>query len=129
MYALAFAGGCGGGWGGWDERGAVSASGGLDGASLARDKAGAIPADLAPVLERLELDVENWLSTVERYGSLYHRVAGNVEKLREAAQRVGQRWFRRRGSGRLRRGVSRGVIAVETRFLRERARRLMGDPH
>ena len=38
----------------------------------------------------------NWLSTVERYGSLYHRVAGNVEKLREAAQRVGQRWFRRR---------------------------------
>ena len=39
------------------------------------------------MLERLELDVENWLTTVERYGSLYHRVAGNVEKLREAAQR------------------------------------------
>ncbi|MCC5842520.1 MAG: hypothetical protein JJT96_20555 [Opitutales bacterium] len=66
------------------------------GRHLRDDKAGAIPADLAPVLERLELDVENWISTVERYGSLYHRVAGNVEKLREAAQRVGQRWFRRR---------------------------------
>jgi hypothetical protein len=66
------------------------------GRHLREDKAGAIPADLAPVLERLELDVENWLSTVERYGSLYHRVAGNVEKLREAAQRVGQHWFKRR---------------------------------
>jgi hypothetical protein len=66
------------------------------GRHLRSDKAGAIPADLAPVLERLELDAANWLSTVERYGSLYHRVAGNVEKLREAAQRVGQRWFRRR---------------------------------
>ena len=78
------------------------------GRRLREDKAGAIPADLAPVLERLELDVANpagvgtsaslsWeLSTVERYGSLYHRVAGNVEKLREAAARVGQHWFKRR---------------------------------
>ncbi|MCC5842409.1 MAG: hypothetical protein JJT96_19990, partial [Opitutales bacterium] len=60
------------------------------------DKVGSIPADLAPVLERLELDVENWISTVERYGSLYHRVAGRMEKLAEAARAAGQRWFKRR---------------------------------
>ena len=51
--------------------------------------------------------MENWLSTVERYGSLYHRVAGNVEKLREAAARVGQHWFKRRGPRRLCAGVYR----------------------
>ncbi|MCC5842277.1 MAG: hypothetical protein JJT96_19330 [Opitutales bacterium] len=66
------------------------------GRRLHDDKAGAIPADLAPVLDRLELDVENWVSTVERYGSLYHRVAGRMEKLAEAARALGQRWVKRR---------------------------------
>ncbi|MCC5842558.1 MAG: hypothetical protein JJT96_20745 [Opitutales bacterium] len=66
------------------------------GRRLQDDKVGSIPADLAPVLERLELDVENWISTVERYGSLYHRVAGRTEKLAEAARAAGQRWFKRR---------------------------------
>ncbi|MCC5841420.1 MAG: hypothetical protein JJT96_14990 [Opitutales bacterium] len=74
---------------------------GWTGRRLRDDEAGAIPADLAPpdslrsfpfggtgVLERLELDVANWITTVERYGSLYHRVAGNVEKLREATHSV-----------------------------------------
>ena len=82
------------------------------GRHCARTKPGRSQADLAPVLERpppLELDVENWLSTVERYGSLYHRVAGNVEKLREAAARVGQRWFRRRIAEGCAGGVSGGV--------------------
>ncbi|MCC5842357.1 MAG: hypothetical protein JJT96_19730 [Opitutales bacterium] len=55
-----------------------------------------LSTDPAPVLERLELAVENWVSTVERCGSLYHRVAGRMEKLAEAARAAGQRWFNRR---------------------------------
>ena len=42
------------------------------------------------MLERLELDVEELaIDGGALTVSLYHRVAGNVEKLREAAQRVG----------------------------------------
>ena len=73
-----------------NERGAVSASGGWTGPPLARGQSRSNPGGLGSgVLERLDLDVENWLSTVERYGSLYHWVAGNVEKLREAAREGG----------------------------------------
>lgn len=58
------------------------------------DKPGAIPAELAPILERLELDADQWARTVRRYGSLYWKVAGHAERLAEAAVRVGQRWLR-----------------------------------
>ncbi len=35
------------------------------------------------LLERMDLDVENWVETDERYGSIYHRVAGKVENLKD----------------------------------------------
>ena len=53
----------------------------------------------------MELDVENWVGTMEKYGSLYHRVAGKVENLKRKAQEMGQQWlFGQRKS----RGVFRG---------------------
>lgn len=60
-----------------------------------RNGCGAIPLSLAPILDRLDLDQRNWLNTVNRFGSLYWRVAGRLEMLAEEARRVGQRWFRR----------------------------------
>lgn len=57
-------------------------------------KEGSIPEGLAPVLERMELDADQWAKTVRRYGSLYWRVAGRAERLAEAAARAGQRWIR-----------------------------------
>ncbi|MFM7180146.1 MAG: hypothetical protein ACKO2G_01580 [Verrucomicrobiales bacterium] len=56
-------------------------------------KRGALPDSARPVLERMELDVENWVGTVEKYGSLYHRVAGKVENLQRKAKEMGQQWL------------------------------------
>jgi hypothetical protein len=63
--------------------------------SAPRDRAerGVLPESARPVLERMELDVENWVGTVERYGSIYHRVAGKVENLKRKAVELGQRWI------------------------------------
>ena len=81
-------------------------------------KQGSIPGAALPVLERMELEVENWVETVERYGSIYHRVAGKVENLKRKALELGQRWvsgqgksrwvFRRKGKG----GQPAAVVGV-----------------
>lgn len=62
------------------------------------DKPGSIPRELAPILERLELEPANWVETVRGYGGLYQRIAGKVARLRQAAVESGQRWFRGRSS-------------------------------
>lgn len=59
-------------------------------------KRGVIPNTLSPVLERLELDTEEWVENVQRFGSLFYRVAGKFERLGELAKASGQRWFRGR---------------------------------
>lgn len=57
-----------------------------------RDKdRGNIPAELAPILERMELDVENWVKAVEEYGGMFHVYAGNARRLRELAKKLGKR--------------------------------------
>jgi REP element-mobilizing transposase RayT len=64
------------------------------GRGLRAAKRGSIPGHLAPLLERMELATEAWVETVERYGSLYARVAGSLERLGKAAREAGQKWFR-----------------------------------
>jgi hypothetical protein len=81
--------------------------------SAPRDRVerGVLPASARPVLERMELDAENWVGTVEKYGSLYHRVAGKVENLKRKAQEMGQQWLfgQRKSRGAFRRPrTSRG---------------------
>jgi hypothetical protein len=63
------------------------------GRCVVEGKRGVLPESARPVLERMELDVENWVGTVEKYGSLYHRVAGKVENLKRKAQEMGQQWL------------------------------------
>jgi hypothetical protein len=58
-----------------------------------RVKRGVLPESARPVLERMELDVENWVGTVEQYGSLYWRVAGKVENLKKRAREMGRQWL------------------------------------
>ena len=64
------------------------------GRAIRSDKRGTIPAHLEPVLKRLSLDVENWVNTVQRYGSLFWRVAGRVEQILAAAKAAGRRWLK-----------------------------------
>ena len=56
-------------------------------------KRGSLPESALPVMDRLEIDKENWVNTVEKYGSLYHRVAGKVENLKRKAEEMGQKWL------------------------------------
>ena len=57
------------------------------------DKRGAIPKDLAPILERLSVDGEMWVASVKNFGRWFHRAAGRVEHLMQAASTAGKHWF------------------------------------
>jgi len=63
------------------------------GRQLRAGKPGAIPDHLAPILKRLDIDCQNWLETIANFGSWFHRVAGKLESLTQAARRLGRRWF------------------------------------
>lgn len=63
---------------------------------------GHIDAQLRPVLERLELDVAAWVDNVERYGSLFRRLAGKLNRLGDVARASGRAWLHgHRGARRL----------------------------
>jgi hypothetical protein len=63
------------------------------GRQIRSDKRGHLSPELRPVLERLDLDVEAWVDNVARYGGLFQRIAGKLERLGELAQRAGRAWF------------------------------------
>ncbi|MCB1052061.1 MAG: hypothetical protein H6510_00390 [Acidobacteria bacterium] len=63
------------------------------GRQIRQDKPGAIPAHFDAILDRLEIDQEAWLDTVQHFGSRFYRVAGSVKNLVQAAREAGQHWF------------------------------------
>jgi hypothetical protein len=63
------------------------------GREVRADKRGHISPDLRPVLQRLDLDVEAWAENVARYGSLFHRLAGKVSRLRAWARTKELAWL------------------------------------
>lgn len=66
----------------------------ITGRCIKEGKKGYIPADLSPILLRMNLDQDHWLKTVQNYGSRFHRVIGSVEKMAETAKKAGQQWFK-----------------------------------
>jgi len=64
------------------------------GRAVLEDKRGAIPGDMAPILERLGLDPDAWLDTIRHYGQRYYRVVGTEERIRCFSVTLGQRWLR-----------------------------------
>ena len=48
---------------------------------------------MRPVLDRLDLQVEAWVENVQRYGTLFHRLVGKLDRLRELARDLGRSWF------------------------------------
>ena len=56
-------------------------------------KAGAIPQDALPILERLQISVEHWAETALQFERLFPRVAGTAEHLMEMARRKGRQWY------------------------------------
>ena len=58
------------------------------GRQLREDKRGAIPQDLAPILERLQIDGEGWFQLIGQFRSLFRRAAGRPHSMqREREQR------------------------------------------
>ena len=72
----------------------------LTGRQLRSDKPGAIPSTIAPILEQLDINTDLWVKTVDRYGSLFFRIAGRVENMVSTARKAGLRWLRGVGSSR-----------------------------
>ena len=70
------------------------------GRQVRADKPGAIPEHLAPILDRLAINQNRWVRTVDSYGSLFHRVAGRVESITAAARQAGKRWLAGLAAGR-----------------------------
>jgi REP element-mobilizing transposase RayT len=65
------------------------------GRAIRADKRGAIPGHLPPILTRLGLNPEHYLRLVRRGGRSHHVAAlGHVERLREAAARLGRRFLK-----------------------------------
>ena len=63
------------------------------GRQVRRDKRGAIPTEVAPILERLGLSDEHWIDCVKNFGRWFHRAAGGVSALSEEAARAGKHWL------------------------------------
>ncbi|MFC1758685.1 hypothetical protein ACFL2H_07945 [Planctomycetota bacterium] len=60
------------------------------GRQIRTKKRGAIPGDLAPILERLRLDTLIWCDLVQKFGKLFKRAVGTAESLATEAARRGQ---------------------------------------
>ena len=54
----------------------------------------AIPAELAPILQRLHVRETTWIEAVEEFDKQAGRVVGRVSQMIECARRAGRRWFR-----------------------------------
>ena len=65
------------------------------GRQIRRDgKTGRIPADLAPIMERVGLSGELWCDVVKRFGKIFKRVAGTPESLAQEAIERGRSGYR-----------------------------------
>lgn len=62
-------------------------------------KKGAIPPHLAPILERLEVDHQQWLISSRHFDSMFFRVAGKVSSMIQSALCSGQKWMKGKQSG------------------------------
>jgi hypothetical protein len=71
------------------------------GRELRRDKRGAIPDDLAPILDRLGVDRSNWVHTVRDFGRMFKQAAGRASSLVRAAPRCSRRWFQGKAAARV----------------------------
>jgi REP element-mobilizing transposase RayT len=63
------------------------------GRQLRADHQGTIPSHFAPILERLGVNVEAWIETVQNFGRWFKRAAGRRDSLADLAHRSGRSWF------------------------------------
>ncbi|MEW8026370.1 MAG: hypothetical protein AB2806_01330 [Candidatus Thiodiazotropha sp.] len=64
------------------------------GRAIREDKKGAIPSDLAPILERIGLNPDAWLKSVSHYNRNYFSVLGAIDRVRAFALVQKKSWHR-----------------------------------
>jgi hypothetical protein len=63
------------------------------GREIRSDKRGSIPADLAPIFERLHINGEMWVDAICNFSRWFKTAVGRAEKLAEEARRAGRRFL------------------------------------
>ncbi|MCU7865236.1 MAG: transposase [Candidatus Thiodiazotropha sp. (ex Lucinoma borealis)] len=63
------------------------------GRAIRYDKSGAIPSQLSPILERLNIDPEAWLDTVKNYNKNYYNIVGTREAIKDYSVALDRKWF------------------------------------
>ena len=58
------------------------------------DKRGAIPSDVAPILERLGFDESTWLEGIKLFGQPMFQFIGPANRIRQAAKTNQRSWYR-----------------------------------
>ncbi len=64
------------------------------GRQIAQGKRGAIPTDLAPIMERIQIDGHKWLEAIEKFDDLFGRAIGRFESLTRRAAALGRNYIR-----------------------------------
>ena len=63
------------------------------GRQIRADKRGVIPADLAPILDRLQIRQEKWVESIQHFGRWFGRAVGTAAHVADAAQQHGRQWY------------------------------------
>ena len=63
------------------------------GRCIREDKRGAIPPHLAPILDRIGMDEQKWLSHSQHFETRFKTMAGSWSSIKKAAKQLGRCWF------------------------------------
>ena len=63
------------------------------GRAIVDGKRGSIPEELPPILTRLRVNPDQWVSTVKQFHKRYPRMAGSLASLQAACETLGLRWL------------------------------------
>jgi REP element-mobilizing transposase RayT len=62
------------------------------GRTIRDGKKGAIPAELAPILERLNISKDEWVESVLYFGHRFKRVIGPIDRIKRYSEKLGVQW-------------------------------------
>ena len=66
----------------------------VSGRMVGDDQTGAIPGEIAPILERLGIQTDLWPELVTKYHDWFGHIVGSANKLLERALQTGRKWYR-----------------------------------
>ena len=61
---------------------------------MVRGNTGAIPAEIAPILERLGIQTGLWPDLVTKYHDWFGPIVGSAKRVAERALETGRKWYR-----------------------------------